>query len=176
MNPVYGIVVAAIGLLLSIYSVAKAQGNNSKAEVKELEGRLVRLESTGVGVKEIEPRLTKLETREEFQRGSLAGISLGIGRLDVQVANLETKVDVFWKQLINSAADLLHQPHPEFARRDYLLEQLRYDKLTQLEAQELYDVLSAVWDNREGPFAERLAASLVMKSLEFDFDIQEVKK
>lgn len=173
MNPYISAMIAAVGLLLSIYSISTARQNTSKAEGKELEHRLTAMESTNVGVKEIESRLTKLEVKEQGQGGSLGSIGAKLERMDNQLTALETKVEVFWKGMIQDAAALLHHPHPEFARRDYLIEQLTANKITDKEARELHSMLTLVWNDQEAPFGERLASSMVMRALSMDFGIEE---
>lgn len=89
---------------------------------------------------------------------------------------LEVKVDVFWKGIALDAAALLHRPHPEFKRRDELLETFTYKKLNSKEARELYNMLVPVWEDIQAPYAERLAASILMRTLSHEYGFGEERE
>jgi hypothetical protein len=85
--------------------------------------------------------------------------------LTERLAKLETKVDVFWRGVSFDAARLLHSPHPEFARRDELLERFQAQNLTAAEARELATMMSAVLEERKSDPGQQMAASVILRYL-----------
>jgi hypothetical protein len=83
----------------------------------------------------------------------------------VRLAQLETKVDVFWRGVSFDAAAVLHSPHPRFARRDELLERFTAQELTVAEADELRQMMQAVVANHDTESGQRIAASIVLRAL-----------
>jgi len=85
-----------------------------------------------------------------------------------RIVALETKVDVVWKGVAFDLATVLHQPHPEYAERDDLLEKLLSDDIKAQELLRLRDILKdtvgTVHD--EGNYGERVAASMLMRIIE----------
>ncbi|AVT38816.1 hypothetical protein [Plantactinospora sp. BB1] len=82
-----------------------------------------------------------------------------------RLARLETKVDVFWRGVSFDAARLLHSPHPEFARRDRLLERFQEGVLTSAEARELARMMAAVLNDRRADPGHHVAASVILRYL-----------
>jgi hypothetical protein len=82
-----------------------------------------------------------------------------------RLARLETKVDVFWKDVSFDAARVLHSPHPEFARRDELLEKFMSAQLNINEAMELEAMLNEVLSKHDVESGQRMAASIVLRYL-----------
>jgi hypothetical protein len=83
---------------------------------------------------------------------------------------LETKVDVFWRTVTISAAQVLHSPHPEHARRDALLEALMAGRLDLAGAAELARLVDAVREDEAAADGERLAAGQVLGYLRAVFE------
>lgn len=95
-----------------------------------------------------------------------------IAQLQLDVESLKTKMEVFWKNVSFDAARNLHTPHPENARRDYLLEQYIDEKITREELTELVKILDAVVrDDNNRDFGERQAASLLLRTIEQRFNL-----
>jgi hypothetical protein len=90
-----------------------------------------------------------------------------------RLARLETKVDVFWRGVSFDAARLLHSPHPEFARRDHLLERFLAQRLTGTEARELTQMMSAILKDSTSDAGQRMAASVVLRYLASWYDTAE---
>lgn len=82
-----------------------------------------------------------------------------------RLARLETKVDVFWRGVSFDAARLLHSPHPEFARRDELLERFQAQQLTAPEARELATMMSAILKDKKSDPGQQMAASVILRFL-----------
>lgn len=114
-------------------------------------------------------------------KDDLKALSKKLGEIDTSIRErisglerkldvLETKIDVFWRNMAVDAAMSLHSPHPEMARRDYLLEQFIDDALTTSEADELMAAMNLVRMG-SGSTADRMAAAYVyhiLKLAKFD--------
>lgn len=83
-----------------------------------------------------------------------------------RLVKLETKVDVFWKGVGFDAAKILHSPHPEHARRDYLIERFMDERLTKEEMEELIRALIKARDDENVLKGERVAASIMLRAME----------
>ncbi|MBF9133460.1 hypothetical protein I0C86_31545 [Plantactinospora sp. S1510] len=90
-----------------------------------------------------------------------------------RLAKLETKVDVFWRGVSFDAARLLHSPHPEFARRDELLERFQAQELTGAEARELGTMMSAVLKDKKAEPGQQMAASVILRYLSAWYEATE---
>lgn len=88
-----------------------------------------------------------------------------------RLTRVEVKVDVFWKDVAFDAARILHTPHPENARRDYLIEQLLSQNITRSELEELVETLKKIIDEKNRVFGERMAASLLLRVLQKQYEI-----
>ncbi len=90
-------------------------------------------------------------------------------RLDV----METKMDVFWRQVALDAAKILHQPNPERAMLDHLLDAFTEDTLTPSEELSLRKELVRIrnWEPgqdlgypvRDG---EQTAAAILLRTMD----------
>jgi hypothetical protein len=88
-----------------------------------------------------------------------------------RMVRLETKVEVFWKNVSFDAAKILHTPHPENARRDYLLEQFVSQQITRDQLVELIMLLKDIIEEKHREFGERSAASSLLRALESQYEI-----
>lgn len=95
----------------------------------------------------------------------------GVIKIRERIARMETKVEVFWKDVSFDAARILHTPHPENARRDYLLEQFVAQQITREELHELVAVLQQIIEQKHREFGERTAASQLLRALERQYEI-----
>lgn len=88
-------------------------------------------------------------------------------------ARLETKVEILFRSVTVSAAQVLHSPHPEHARRDELLEQLMAGDMGLAEAAELAGLVDELLSDRVRPPtpAQRLAAGQVLGYLAARFGV-----
>lgn len=78
-----------------------------------------------------------------------------------QVIALETKVSVFWDGVLGASANALHRPHPQHARRDYLLESVLDNSLTPEEASELRDRLREILDDHSSSTGDKFSAAVI---------------
>lgn len=85
---------------------------------------------------------------------------------------LETKMDVFWKNVGKSAADILHSPHrPEL---DRWLERYQAGELSRADLQTMVKMMRDVQEDDTGEFTktERMAASVIELSIHNRYGIQ----
>lgn len=86
-----------------------------------------------------------------------------------RLARLETKVEVFWRQVSFDAAMTLHSPEPEHARRDHLIEGFVAGTLTGAELRELVRDLNRLIEDETAIAGKRLAASIVVNAIQQRF-------
>jgi len=100
--------------------------------------------------------------------------TIGYIQIRERVSSLETKMEGvwdFWKQAARDAAKILHTPHPENARRDFLIEQFVDEKITNSEIEELIEILQDILDDNGRAFGERSSASTLLRFIEKRFMI-----
>jgi hypothetical protein len=73
---------------------------------------------------------------------------------------VETKIALYWEAVASQAARLLHSPHPEHARRDWLLE--HYQTLTLLERAELAQALESIQHDPAATAGDQIAAAQLL--------------
>lgn len=88
-----------------------------------------------------------------------------------RLTRLETKVEIFWKDVTYDAAKILHTPHPENERRDYLLEQFVEQQITRDELKELISLLKSIIEESWREMGERTAASQMLRALQRQYEI-----
>jgi hypothetical protein len=103
-----------------------------------------------------------------------------IDPLKERVTIVETKMEVFWREIAGDMARVLHHPEPSRARVDELLDTLLAGTITPTEADELSGYLEVIRDWEYGmaaPFkifpGEQVAAAILlhtMKQLEVSDD------
>lgn len=84
---------------------------------------------------------------------------------------LETKMEVFWRNMAVDVANVLHSPHEGWRGLDILLEKFRDETITDTEMSDLTAMLRMIVD---GSFAElmtvsradQVAASLLLRAIE----------
>lgn len=81
--------------------------------------------------------------------------------LKTEVAIMQKQMEVFWKNVSFGAASILHSPHPENARTDYLLDQFRGNKITLKEERELIEILENILHSEEKTPQANAANSLL---------------
>lgn len=107
-------------------------------------------------------------TQKNFSETMQKEIQKNSENIASRISILETKVEVVWKGVAFDLAQVLHQPHPEYAERDDLLEKLLSDEISSTELLRLRDILKntvgSIHD--EGNYGERVAASMLMRIIE----------
>jgi|SRR6185295_12875987 len=93
------------------------------------------------------------------------GLIGGYISLRERLVRLEVKIDVFWRDVSYSSAKLLHKPHPDSARMDYLIDKYLDDKLNQSEIVEFIGKLKELFENKDAETAERQSAAILLAAL-----------
>jgi PAS domain S-box-containing protein len=100
-------------------------------------------------------------------------VAESIAPVNSRLSVLETKIDVFWRNVAFDAAQILHSPHVRRARVDALLEKFQLSYLTGEESAELLHLLAVIRGGYEPedssiPVAlgERFAAGVIERVIE----------
>ena len=100
-------------------------------------------------------------------------IDTHIDPMNTRLTIIETKMEVFWREVAGDLARVLHHPEPTRWRVDELLETLMNGTLTTAEATELKSYLYTIRDWEEGspaPFkifqGEQVAAAILLHTIE----------
>lgn len=89
-----------------------------------------------------------------------------VGELSARLSKLETQMEVLWRGVSFSAqvaATVLHSPHPEHARRDWLLENLQ--DLDARQTEELRVMMVLVMEDKTIDLHARWAATAILNYL-----------
>jgi hypothetical protein len=131
-------------------------------------------------VKAREGLKTSVETALSLARDSqdkLGGISADIRGLRSEVAAqtsrvaiLESKMDVFWKNVAFDVSKILHSPHPGWEELDALLDKFRAARITVPEmtslTEQLHEMVDDRWPGAPVSRADKVAASLLLRAIE----------
>lgn len=119
----------------------------------------------------IDNRLTSL--KEDFSGNVQAIVEKNLRPVDIRVAQIETKVDLFKEQLALAMAQLLHQPDPARYHIDSLLESFMEGTITPDERSELREHLAVItqWEpGQPSPFpihpGEQVAAAILLNTMD----------
>jgi hypothetical protein len=115
-----------------------------------------------------------LSARVETLSSSDVHVSGQVTEILSKVAVLDTKMEVFWKNVALDAARILHSPHPERAHVDALLEALMDGTITAKGREDLRQVLRYMRDYHPGDPSEfpiypgeQVAAVILLRSMEY---------
>lgn len=86
--------------------------------------------------------------------------------LAIDVAKLQTSLDFFKSAIREQAVSVLHDPHPEAAEKDALLDKLQEGALEPNELPVLIEKIEAMRDDPQEPGDRRLFATLFAWSLQ----------
>jgi hypothetical protein len=87
-----------------------------------------------------------------------------------RITKVETKIEVFWRDVSFDAAKILHTPHTENSRRDFLIVRWEKREIGLAELQELIAILEEIVPEENREMAERQAASLLLRALEAEYN------
>lgn len=141
------VVVAVAAVLLSLISLIYGFSRDRGTETKELEHRLTAIE-------------TKVERLIHDNSGN-----------EQRMSTVETKVEVFWRNVGVDAARILHSPDPALARQDFLLERFMADDLTTSQLTELVGRLRGIYDEHDADPGRRVAAANLLRAIEYRYGI-----
>jgi hypothetical protein len=119
---------------------------------------------------------------EEITRLDTQG-SAGLGAVAVRVSVLESKMDVFWKNVALDVSKILHSPHEGWEDLDRLLE--RFQETVSGEAADpispgemtslagtLREIVDGQWAAGSATRADQVAASLLLHAIEQTKDVR----
>jgi hypothetical protein len=98
-------------------------------------------------------------------KGNIESLEQHYEELNGKVIAIETKVDVFWKNVTYSAAAGLHSPHPEFKDRDILLEKYMDDTISDRDLERLYAMLEEIIENESSLAGQKLSANILIADI-----------
>jgi hypothetical protein len=100
--------------------------------------------------------------------------SVTLSGLSDRVVALETKMEVFWRNVGVALAGVLHSPDPRRAHVDALLEALMEDRMTPPEREELRALLTYIKDHHPGDSSDfpihggdQVAAAILLETMGF---------
>lgn len=95
------------------------------------------------------------------------------GKILDRLAVLETKIEVFWRNVAVDVARVLHSPNPARAHVDALLEQLIDGQLSSSQREELRELLTRIRDYHHGDPSEfpiypgdQVAAAILLQTMD----------
>ena len=88
-----------------------------------------------------------------------------------RITAVETKVDVFWRSICVDAARILHSPDPRLAARDELIDKFLAETISRAELTEFIEILKLVLDDHDSIAGDRLAASIILRSIESRYSL-----
>ena len=106
---------------------------------------------------------------------SIAGLAIvligGLVKVMSRLTAVETKVEVFWKNVSYDAAKILHSPDPAHKRMDELIEKFLDDQIERDELNEFAKRLRQKKDDTGLVKGERLAAAMLLRAVEQRYDL-----
>jgi hypothetical protein len=101
---------------------------------------------------------------------SVAGLRSGVSALESRTALLESKMEVFWRNVAFDVSKILHSPHPGWEELDALLEKFQAVKISTAEMADLEtqlrDMVEGRWSPADVTRADQVAASLLLRAIE----------
>ncbi|HEY2088199.1 MAG TPA: hypothetical protein VGH54_19555, partial [Mycobacterium sp.] len=98
------------------------------------------------------------------------GLRSEVTAQESRVAILESKMDVFWRNVAFDVSKILHSPHEGWEELDALLEKFQARDITDLEMADLEtqlrDMVEGRWEPAEVTRADQVAASLLLRAIE----------
>lgn len=103
-------------------------------------------------------------------RAETRGLRSEVTAQESRVAILESKMDVFWRNVAFDVSKILHSPHPGWEDLDVLLEKFQVRAITAAEMADLEtqlrDMVEGRWEPAEVTRADQVAASLLLRAIE----------
>lgn len=164
---ILGVVGALLGgggaVLGVLYARARNARDDLKAEVKAAEAAKAERDATHVLAQ-------SAYALAEAGRTEARGLRSEVTAQDSRLAILESKMDVFWRNVAFDVSKILHSPHPGWEELDALLEKFQARDITDLEMADLEtqlrDMVEGRWVPTEVTRADQVAASLLLRAIE----------
>jgi hypothetical protein len=161
---VAGAVLGGVGTFLGyLYARTRNARDDLKAETRAAEEAKAEREATRALAQAAHDLAfsTKAEVR---------GLSSEVTAQDSRVSILESKMEVFWRNVAFDVSKILHSPHQGWENLDTLLEKFRDQDITALEMADLEtqlrDMVEGRWTPTDVTRADQVAASLLLRAIE----------
>lgn len=166
---VAGGVLAGIG---TMFAVLYTRARNSRDDLREA----VRGEEALKGVADAALREAQAATASVTAlRSEVRGLTAQESAIDSRTSLLESKMEVFWRNVAFDVSKILHSPHAGWEDLDALLEKFRAasdggpplssGEMADLETQ-LRDMVEGRWVPADVTRADQVAASLLLRAIE----------
>lgn len=103
-------------------------------------------------------------------RSEVSGLHSEIAALASRTTLLESKMEVFWRNVAFDVSKILHSPHAGWEDLDALLEKFRDQAITSSEMaameEHLRDIVDGRWEPGNVTRADQVAASLLLRAIE----------
>lgn len=104
------------------------------------------------------------------QQSELRGVRSEVTAQGSRVSILESKMEVFWRNVAFDVSKILHSPHEGWENLDALLEKFRAVTISALEMADLEtqlrDMVEGRWEPAAVTRADQVAASLLLRAIE----------
>lgn len=104
------------------------------------------------------------------QGTEVRGLRSEVTAQESRVSILESKMEVFWRNVAFDVSKILHSPHPGWENLDALLEKFQGRDITAAEMADLEtqlrDMVEGRWEPAEVTRADQVAASLLLRAIE----------
>lgn len=161
---VLGTVLGGIGTVLAVlYARARSSRDDLKTAVQEAAAAKAAQE-------EIRRLAVSAQDAVAALRSEVRGLRSEVTAHDSRVSILESKMDVFWRNVAFDVSKILHSPHPGWGDLDALLEKFQAQDITAPEMasleDQLRDMVEGRWEPADVTRADQVAASLLLRAIE----------
>lgn len=168
---VLGGVLAGVGAMFAVlYARARDAREDLRKAVRSEEALKSAAEDAQRVAQAAVDAVTGLRGEVTGLRGEVRGSAAQVSAIDTRTSLLESKMEVFWRNVAFDVSKILHSPHPGWEGLDALLEKFRDQAITSPEMAVLEDHLRAIvdgqWEQSEVSRADQVAASLLLRAIE----------
>lgn len=115
------------------------------------------------------------QTRDQIATKDFDSVKTDVGNMKIAIAEINVKLQIFWKDVSFDAARILHQPHAHAAEMDRLLDKYLAEQLRGNELKLLIVLLEATRDDDGQIEGRRLAASQMLRAIKQRFELIDVR-
>jgi hypothetical protein len=161
---VVGTLLAGVGTVAGfLYARNRNRNDDLKAEVRAEE-------ATKAQVDAVERVATAAYDETGSLRTEVRGLRSEVGDQGGRVSILESKMEVFWRNVAIDVSKILHSPHEGWESLDALLDKFRAQSIDDAEMAELEghlrEMVDGQWEPAEVTRADQVAASLLLRAIE----------
>lgn len=110
---------------------------------------------------------------EQIKTDSFDKLVEKVNKLEIEHAEINVKLAVFWRDVSFDAAKILHRPHPDAAVMDNLIDKYLADQLKDTDLRDLIKLLEATRDDGNLFEGRRLAASQMLRAIKQRYELLE---